>query len=150
MLFSYPLQLNIPSPTLPYTLQNCHCRRSLPDGRRRRKTFRLGTILEPEYLALIWIMRRYRPLSERRHLLVKTNLQALTWLHRFIDVIAVDKNITLKSFKDLAWRTIYQISCHYIWDRQHIVSLGTTSICTTATRHNTFIAQPLPPMARES
>lgn len=43
---------------------------------------------EQECLALIWAIKRYRPLLEGRRFTVKTDSQALTWLQRFKDTKA--------------------------------------------------------------
>lgn len=97
--FRQPLRLRRPSPHLPYVLQTDASGIGIGavlyqrDGDQRHvisyasarltKTEQRYHINEQECLALIWAVKRYRPLLEGKHFTVVTDSKALTWLQRF-------------------------------------------------------------------
>lgn len=99
--FSQPLQLHRPLPDLPYILQTDASGVGIAavlyqqDQEQRRIISYASTKLsrtearyhinEQECLALVWAVRRYRPLLEGRRFTVRTDSRALTWLARFKD-----------------------------------------------------------------
>ena len=97
-----PLQLSRPDPELPYTLQTdasaigtgaVLCQ-TTSKGEKRVVSYASARFTpvesqyhsnEQEFLAVIWAIKKFRPLLEDRPCILKTDNQALTWLHRVKD-----------------------------------------------------------------
>lgn len=103
--FSKPLRLHRPVLNVPYVLQTdasgvglgAVFYQAAEDGKRHIISYsstKLNAteakyhVNEQECLALVWAVKKYRPLLEGQHFTVITDSRALTWLNRFKDSIA--------------------------------------------------------------